>query len=90
MQWEKLSETIQIAINDAHRFGTDAFLLEHFAAVRGIDSVCDLCAGCGIIGLLMLRRERPPQSVTAVEIAPDAVELMRHTAEFSSLTHFTP
>ena len=90
MQWEKLSEAIQIAINDAHRFGTDAFLLEHFAAVRGIDTVCDLCAGCGIIGLLMLRRERPPQSVTAVEIASDAVELMHHTAEFSSLTHFTP
>ena len=90
MQWEKLSETIQIAINDAHRFGTDAFLLEHFAAVRGIDTVCDLCAGCGIIGLLMLRRERPPQSVTAVEIAPDAVELMRQTAEISSLTHFAP
>ena len=58
--------------------------------MRGIDSVCDLCAGCGIIGLLMLRRERPPQSVTAVEIASDAVQLMRHTAEFSSLTHFTP
>lgn len=37
----------------------------------------------------MLRRERPPQSVTAVEIASDAVELMHHTAEFSSLTHFT-
>ena len=90
MQWEKLSETIQIAINDAHRFGTDAFLLEHFAAVRGIDTVCDLCAGCGIIGLLMLRRERPPQSVTAVEIAPDAVELMRQTAEASSLMHFAP
>ena len=45
MQWEKLSETIQIAINDAHRFGTDAFLLEHFATVHGIDTVCDLCAG---------------------------------------------
>ena len=90
MQWEKLSETIQIAIDDAHRFGTDAFLLEHFAAVRGIDTVCDLCAGCGIIGLLMLRRERPPQSVTAVEIAPDAVELMRQTAEASSLMHFAP
>lgn len=38
----------------------------------------------------MLRRERPPQSVTAVEIAPDAVELMRQTAEISSLTHFAP
>ena len=35
MQWEKLSETIQIAIDDTHRFGTDAFLLEHFAAYRG-------------------------------------------------------
>lgn len=44
MQWEKLSETIQIAINDAHRFGTDAFLLEHFAAVRGIDTVCVIYA----------------------------------------------
>ena len=54
MQWENLSDTIQIAIDDTHRFGTDAFLLEHFAAVRGIDTVCDLCAGCGIIGLLML------------------------------------
>ena len=76
MQWENLSDTIQIAIDNTHRFGTDAFLLEHFAAVRGIDTVCDLCAGCGIIGLLMLRRERPPRSVTAVELcrgsyAPD-------------------
>ena len=90
MQWEKLSETIQIAIDDTHRFGTDAFLLEHFAAVRGMDTVCDLCAGCGIIGLLMLRRERPPQAVTAVEISPDAVELMHRTADTSSLAHFAP
>ena len=29
-------------------------------------------------------------AVTAVEIAPDAVELMRQTAEISSLTHFAP
>ena len=90
MQWENLSDTIQIAIDDTHRFGTDAFLLEHFAAVRGIDTVCDLCAGCGIIGLLMLRRERPPRSVTAVELSPDAVALMHRTAAVSSLTGFTP
>lgn len=90
MQWENLSDTIQIAIDDTHRFGTDAFLLEHFAAVRGIDTVCDLCAGCGIIGLLMLRRERPPRSVTAVELSPDAVALMHRTSAVSSLTGFTP
>lgn len=90
MQWETLSGTIRIAIDETHRFGTDAFLLEHFAAVRGIETVCDLCAGCGIVGLLMLRRERPPQAVTAVEISPQATELMRQTAEASSLCSFTP
>lgn len=90
MQWETLSDAIRIAIDDTHRFGTDAFLLEHFAAVRGIDTVCDLCAGCGIVGLLMLRRECPPRSVAAVEIAPGAVELMRQSAAASSLSAFTP
>ena len=50
MQWEKLSETIQIAIDDTHRFGTDAFLLEHFAAVRGIDTVCDHARGAALSG----------------------------------------
>lgn len=90
MQWENLSDSIRIAIDDTHRFGTDAFLLEHFAAARGIDAVCDLCAGCGIIGLLMLRRQRPPQSITAVEIAPDAVALMRETVAASSLADFSP
>ena len=90
MQWDIWSDTIQFAIDVTHRVGTDAFLLEHFAAVRGIDTVCDLCAGCGIIGLLMLRRERPPRSVTAVELSPDAVALMHRTAAVSSLTGFTP
>ena len=90
MQWENLSDPIRIAIDNTHRFGTDSFLLEHFAAARGIDTVCDLCAGCGIIGLLMLRRQRPPQSVTAVEIAPDAVALMRETVVASSLAGFSP
>lgn len=90
IQWEKLSPSIQIAIDETHRFGTDAFLLEHFASVRGIDKVCDLCAGCGIVGLLMLRRPRPPQAVTAVEISPQAVALMQRTVEASSLAHFSP
>lgn len=85
MEWEQLSGGLSIAVNDRHRFGTDAFLLEHFAAVRGIDTVCDLCAGCGIIGLLMLRRERPPRSVTALEIESDAVALMEAARTENSL-----
>lgn len=80
VRWETLSGSLRIAIDETHRFGTDAFLLEHFAAARGIDTVCDLCAGCGIVGLLMLRRERPPRAITAVEIDPRAVALMRQTA----------
>lgn len=91
LRWERLSEHISVCISDDHRFGTDAFLLEHFAGVRGIDKVCDLCAGCGIVGLLMLRRERPPVSVTALEIDEDAFALMEQTRDASQLSgRFTP
>lgn len=86
MEWEQLSGGLSIAVNQRHRFGTDAFLLEHFAGVRGIDTACDLCAGCGIIGLLMLRRERPPRAVTALEIEPDAVALMDAVRTQNALT----
>lgn len=84
-RWEQLSESISICIGGSHRFGTDAFLLEHFAGVRGIDTVCDLCAGCGIVGLLMLRRERPPACVSALEIDEDAFALMEQTCAISQL-----
>ena len=50
MQWEKLSETIQIAIDDTHRFGTDAFLLEHFTAVRGIVQCVIYARGAALSG----------------------------------------
>lgn len=87
-RWERLSPQINICISDRHRFGTDAFLLEHFAAVRGIETVCDLCAGCGIIGLLMLRRERPPQAVTALEIGEEPYRLMLRSREESALQDY--
>lgn len=90
-QVEHLTGGVDIAVSDVHRFGTDAFLLEHFAAVRGRDTVCDLCTGCGIVGLLMLRRQRPPVSVTALEVAQEPYDLMQYTWELNALgERFTP
>ena len=42
VRWQRLSGSLRIAIDETHRFGTDAFLLEHFAAARGTDTVCNL------------------------------------------------
>lgn len=85
LQFETLAGGLSVAVTPVHRFGTDAFLLEHFAAVRGDDAVLDLCAGCGIVGLLMLRRERPPRSVSALEIAEEPFHLMEAAREKNAL-----
>ena len=85
MTFETLAGGLKIAVSSEHRFGTDAFLLEHFAGVRGDDRVLDLCAGCGIVGLLMLRRMRPPLSVTALEIAGEPFHLMEETRKANAL-----
>ena len=61
--------------------GTDAVALAEFAAVPKGAAVCDLCAGSGAVGLLMLARD-PSLSVTAVELREEACALMdRSTAE---------
>ena len=60
-QFEKLSDTLEICVSDAHKFGTDAFLLSHFARARRIDRCADLGTGCGIVALLWYRdREEGP------------------------------
>ena len=87
--FETLGDGIEIAISREHRFGTDAFLLADFASPKHKDAVLDLCAGNGIVGLLMLRDSRP-LSVTAVEIQKKAYELMELTKERSKLDAFTP
>lgn len=74
ISYERLSEDIFVAISKIHRFGTDAFLLADFAAPHRKDRVIDLCSGCGIVGLLMIRNFSPTE-VTAVELQPDAHEL---------------
>lgn len=58
------------------RLSTDAILLADFAALPKRAEVCDLCAGAGAVGLLLLARE-PDCRVTAVELLPEACALTR-------------
>ena len=54
--------------------GTDSFLLAAFPALRPGQRVCDLGCGAGLLGLLLLRRQRALQ-VTGVELSPAAAAL---------------
>ena len=85
---ERLGE-IGLHISEAHRFGTDAFLLADFAAPRHKDSVVDLCSGCGIVAAVMYARFRP-KYITAVEIDAEGTQLFDMTVHNSGLTDILP
>lgn len=91
--FEKLGEHARLCISREHRFGTDAFLLSDFASPRRRDLVCDLGAGCGIVGALWFRTPQDaPKHVWAVEIQEQAVAQMHMTLENGGLPkdRFTP
>lgn len=81
---ESLGGGVFAVLSDIHTFGTDAFLLYDFAKAKRKEKICDLCSGCGIIPLLMLREEKL-HPVTAVEIQQDACELINEGVKLSSL-----
>ena len=76
---------IKIYVSDDHRFGTDAFLLAGYAGVRPSHKVCDLCTGCGIIPLIMCRKN-PPREIYGIEIMEEAVELFKKSVEENELS----
>ena len=80
---------LKIFISEDHRFGTDAFLLAHYANVHKNDIVCDLCTGCGIIPLIFCKNVMP-RKVYAVEIQNEAVELLRRSAAENALENVVP
>lgn len=65
--------------------GTDSFLLGSFPRLRRGLRVCDLGAGTGLLGLLLLARELDLQ-VTNVELQEAAVDLARQNAALNGLT----
>ena len=66
------------------RLGTDAMVLADFARIPRGAAVCDLCAGAGAVGMLLLAGD-PGLTVTAVELQAEAVALMEQTAARNGL-----
>lgn len=81
---ETLSPQVRAVSTKDHRFGTDAFLLAHFSQAKRRDIICDLGTGCGIIPLLLCRKE-PPQRIYAVDIQQLAVRQLELAVELSGL-----
>lgn len=63
---------------------TDSFLLGSFPALKRGEKVCDLGAGTGLLGLLLLARE-PSLHITNIEIQEAACALAQRTAAMNGL-----
>ena len=64
---------------------TDSFLLGGFANPRRGERVCDLGAGAGLLGLLLLARE-PSLQVTGIERDAHACDMLARNAAENSLS----
>lgn len=69
---------IDLATNKDYGFGGDALLLAEFARPKTYDKVLDLCAGCGVVGIMMMAKGFPGP-VTAVDIQKEAIALCELT-----------
>ena len=68
----------------SHKPGTDSFLLGSFPRLRPGLRVCDLGCGTGLLGLLLLQRQRD-LTVTGVELQPSAAALSDRAAAENGL-----
>ena len=64
---------------DAFPPSTDTFLLGYFTRTRRGERICDLGAGTGLLGVLLLARQ-PELTVTAVEYRESGCQAIRHAA----------
>lgn len=63
---------------DGYRFSLDAILLAHFVNPGKGETILDLGAGCGVVGLVLLRRAwKRIRSLLSFELQPELVELTR-------------
>lgn len=74
--------------SDTVKPSTDSFLLAAFPRLRRGERVCDLGAGIGLLGLLLMARE-PTLSVTNIELHEAACILARRNAAVNGLDTVT-
>ncbi len=68
-----------------YRFSIDPVLLAHFVRLKKEESVLDLGAGCGIIGLVLLYRfSHRIRSLSAFELQPGLAALCRENVRTNS------
>lgn len=78
--FEELSPTLSVCVTPEHKFGTDAFLLSHYAGIRRKDRAVDLGTGCGIVALLWFRQPAlAPREAWCVDIQPQAICQLEET-----------
>ncbi|MCI8909567.1 MAG: methyltransferase [Oscillibacter sp.] len=84
--WESLCPGgLRFVYDDAlFRPGTDTFLLSAFPRLRPGLRVCDLGCGTGLLGLLLLQRQRELR-VTGLELRPEAALLAERAGAENSL-----
>lgn len=69
---ELLKDGLAVCVTDAHKFGTDAFLLADFCNAKHKDRVVDLGTGCGIIPMLLYQKFAPA-FLCGVDLQPQAI-----------------
>ena len=79
---ETLAHGTKVCINNTHRFGTDAFLLSHFAEVKYAQKALDIGTGCGIIPLRWKDRGHKGMAV-ALEIDADGTALTNESIKLN-------
>ncbi|MBE6886795.1 MAG: methyltransferase domain-containing protein [Ruminococcaceae bacterium] len=85
---ETLAHGTKVCINNTHRFGTDAFLLSHFAEVKYAQKALDIGTGCGIIPLRWKDMGHKGEAY-GLEIDPQGTQLMKKSIELNGFCNLT-
>ena len=83
-QMELLKDGLAVCVTDAHKFGTDAFLLASFTNARHRDKIVDLGTGCGIIPIVLYKKFSPAV-IYGIDIQKKAIEQFNHTVSYCKL-----
>lgn len=83
-RWEKLAPWLYVCSSPEFSFSADAFFLAGFCSPRRGVPICDLGTGCGILSLL-IARDFQPSRIDAVDLQPQALELLRAAVNRSKL-----